>query len=202
MHSERQRLFDFIAEAGLTTESSPAYVLNSLLSPEEWLAAIRDAKLLVTDSFHGVCFAVLLHVPFVCINGNFEASERHRSLLQQLGLTQRFFAQTSDAVEKYGQLSVENWEAVDKAVALLRKDGRSFLDEALSTIMPAARGKEWKRLEAYLISSRKMYFIVKTLERFWILRKIIGGVRCVKENGCRYTIVHFLHKVKRKMKIS
>lgn len=35
---------------------------------EEWLALLLNAKYIVTNSFHGVCFSIIFHKPFVVIN--------------------------------------------------------------------------------------------------------------------------------------
>lgn len=54
---------------------------NSLLSVQEWLRNIRDAKLVVTDSFHGTVFCLIFNVPFISINNSKRGSTRFSSLL-------------------------------------------------------------------------------------------------------------------------
>lgn len=54
---------------------------NSLLSVQEWLRNIRDAKLVVTDSFHGTVFCIIFNVPFISVNNSKRGSTRFSSLL-------------------------------------------------------------------------------------------------------------------------
>lgn len=53
-----------IAASGLT-EYENLYMTD--FSIQDWLAAIKNAPLFVTDSFHGMCFALMFGVPFVAL---------------------------------------------------------------------------------------------------------------------------------------
>lgn len=52
---------------------------------ENWLAAIINSKLIITDSFHCVAFALIFNKPFVCIK-NTHATVRFTSLFKKLGI--------------------------------------------------------------------------------------------------------------------
>lgn len=53
---------------------------------ENWLAAIINSKLIITDSFHCVAFALIFNKPFICIK-NTHATVRFTSLFKRLGIT-------------------------------------------------------------------------------------------------------------------
>ncbi len=55
--------------------------------PIEFLQLVRNAKLVVTSSFHGTVFSVLFNTPFYAINGDSDA--RISTLLNQIGLSAR-----------------------------------------------------------------------------------------------------------------
>lgn len=55
-------------------------------SPLTWLAAIRDAEFVVTDSFHGCVFAIIFGKPFVAIANAQRGAARITSLLKRFGL--------------------------------------------------------------------------------------------------------------------
>jgi hypothetical protein len=59
------------------------------LGPKEWLALIRDAQYIVTDSYHGVVFALLFEKKFVVVAGGQHKNKRVVSLLTHLGLQDR-----------------------------------------------------------------------------------------------------------------
>ena len=56
------------------------------ISVEEWLYSIMNCELLVTNSFHGVCFALIFGRNFISINSK-ESSDRVMSLLEELNIS-------------------------------------------------------------------------------------------------------------------
>ena len=79
---------------------SGAWSLNTttLTSNEDWLRAIIDSDFVVTDSFHGTCFAILFNKPFVCIANPRRGISRFNSLLQLLGIQNRMVNDLTDDV--------------------------------------------------------------------------------------------------------
>ena len=60
-----------------------------LPSPAEFLALIRDAACVVTDSFHGTAFSITFNTPFLEVLPLNGTSERNESLLRLTGLEGR-----------------------------------------------------------------------------------------------------------------
>jgi len=56
---------------------------------EDWLAAFRTAKFIVTDSFHGTIFAILFQRPFITIANYTQGLSRFTSFLGKLQLNER-----------------------------------------------------------------------------------------------------------------
>ena len=54
-------------------------------SVEDWLYSVINSKLIVTDSFHCVCFALIFNKPFVCLK-NSHATVRFTSLFKRFGI--------------------------------------------------------------------------------------------------------------------
>jgi hypothetical protein len=68
----------------------------------DWLREIRDCDHLVTDSFHGVCFAIIFRRPFVVLQPSKVAgTERVDSLFRMLGISHDRYAYT---VEDYKRI--------------------------------------------------------------------------------------------------
>lgn len=59
---------------------------NSVL---DWLAKMRDAKLVITDSFHGVIFSIILQKPFIYWNGRDGGNIRFDTLEQLFNIKHR-----------------------------------------------------------------------------------------------------------------
>lgn len=98
-------------------------------SVENWLSDIRDAAMVVTDSFHGTVFSILFHRPFLSIINKRRGAERFVSLLSKLGLSTYL---VSD-VTKYELIDVPiNWESIDTLLASEREKSLAFVRNALN----------------------------------------------------------------------
>lgn len=97
-------------------------------SIEDWLADIRDAAMVVTDSFHGSVFAIQFHTPFLSIPNNRRGVDRFTSILKKLGLTDRM-AMTETNVD-----SITNnidWYVVEDKLEKERELSYQFLKNNL-----------------------------------------------------------------------
>lgn len=93
---------------------------------EEWIARIYGSELVVTTSFHGIMFCLILHKKFAYIPLKSEYSkgnDRITSVLEMLGLTDRIL-QTSynDIIEK--EIC---WEDVDRVIKEKIELSKEFL---------------------------------------------------------------------------
>lgn len=62
---------------------------------ESWLPGFRDAKLVITDSFHACVFSILFRKPFVVIGNKNRGYSRFESLLKLFGLEERLIENAS-----------------------------------------------------------------------------------------------------------
>lgn len=62
----------------------------------EFLAYIKNADLLVTDSFHGTAFAIIFQTQFIEILPNSNTEERNKSILRSFGLNERIVSSYED----------------------------------------------------------------------------------------------------------
>ena len=96
---------------------------------EEWVRSIAEARFVVTPSFHGFAFSLIYHKPFVVIqnhNGG-PVKTRIMSLLEQLGLEDRFFTSIEDFKKSDILQKPVDYEAVDRKLAELREVSYNFL---------------------------------------------------------------------------
>lgn len=97
-----------------------------------WIYNIKTAKFVVTTSFHGVVFCLLLHTNFVwiplkgiCAKGN----SRVVDLLSILDMNNHIYSETNDIASIYN--SNIDWNNVDSKVEDLRKKSIDFLEHNL-----------------------------------------------------------------------
>ena len=101
-------------------------------TPAQWIAQIASASLVVTTSFHGIAFSILMHTPFVYVplKGEFQgANNRILDLLRDLRLEERILSERAT----YGSILARpiDWASVDTLLARMRQDSLEFLKEAL-----------------------------------------------------------------------
>ena len=63
---------------------------------EDRLANIKNCNMMVTDSFHGVCFAIIFKKNFIAIKNSGRGVARFESILNLVGLSDRLISATTD----------------------------------------------------------------------------------------------------------
>lgn len=104
---------------------------NRTLDVSEWLRAFMDADFIVTDSFHGMVFAVIFRKNFIAIINQDRGADRFTSMMELLGLTERL---VSDAVPGSLQALVHrpiDYAAVNPRLQALQAHSADFLRKAL-----------------------------------------------------------------------
>lgn len=102
--------------------------LHKAYSMEEWLSLIRESKALVTNSYHGMIMAILMHVPFIIEledNDGAGMNDRMVTLLSRLGLLSRI--NISNDFQRLLEDSDIDWDNVELKLAEYRKEGECFL---------------------------------------------------------------------------
>ena len=100
---------------------------NNPLTMEGWLSAITQAKILVTNSYHGMIMAILSRTPFVVVLEGASASgmnDRFFTLLRELKLEDRVINDISD-VQSFEKHQID-WYRVERALMQFRKVGKDF----------------------------------------------------------------------------
>lgn len=95
---------------------------------EDWLAAIYNSDLMITDSFHGCVFSILFHKDFYVMENIIGGNARIYSLLSLFGLDDRLIDKNTNP-EKIKPI---NWQQIDLKLQTLRKASFEFLSKALS----------------------------------------------------------------------
>lgn len=97
------------------------------ISPLGFIGTIRNAHLVVTDSFHGAVFSLLFHTPFL-LEQRGAMNSRIETLLSASGLHNRMLHE----VQSIGTALEIDWADVDDRLARRRRDSLAFLEGALA----------------------------------------------------------------------
>ncbi|MRX52020.1 hypothetical protein GI374_16705 [Paracoccus sp. S-4012] len=100
-------------------------------SVERWLASIHGSRFVVTDSFHGMVFAIIFKKPFIVYANPRRGMARFTSLLGLLGLERRLVTTAPDmSIEQ--ALQPIDWRDVDERLRRMRQSSMEFLQRALA----------------------------------------------------------------------
>lgn len=97
-------------------------------TPEQWLQNYRDAKYIVTNTFHGTVFAIIFRKPFVTILQTGDSSSQNGrmiSLLSMLGLKERIL--TDLPLEETISKPID-WKRVEKDLSQYREKTDNFFN--------------------------------------------------------------------------
>jgi len=135
-------------------------------SVEEWLSRLLHAKCFVGDSYHGLCFSLIFHIPFVIVfpggDSRGPSEQRFVGLAELCGLRRRFVFRDED-FDRVSDILREpiDWAEVDRRLAVEREKSYRWLREALDAPAPvlsperAAADEKDRRMAETLLSLRE-----------------------------------------------
>lgn len=96
---------------------------------QRWLAILKHASMVVTDSFHGTVFSILFGKEFYTFGNSHRGNTRFLGLLQQLGLVERFINDSSLEEQTDNEI---DWTDVFSRLDVLRRGSIDFLSRNLN----------------------------------------------------------------------
>ena len=122
------------------------YLSPKEMTTEMWLRYIRGARMLVTNSFHGVCFSIIFEREFVCVAARQMAFSRFESILGRFGLMDRL-RPAAEMLEtgKY-ELAPIDWSEVNKRQTAEKDKALAWLQKAIAAPKAAAPSAETRLL--------------------------------------------------------
>lgn len=119
---------------------------NSNISIENWIASIRDCELFITDSFHGMCFALIFNKPFICITNKSRGSSRFESICEMLGIENQCINSIDEIYDNDCVFKID-YDALNKNIEKERARALEFLNRALSAPVCLSEQKAKVRAE-------------------------------------------------------
>lgn len=112
------------------------HVVANNIDVEDWMRCIRDCELFFGDSFHGLCFSLIFHRPFIIyVHPDIAGLARFESVLAECGLSDRLvFSNDPERQNKIDQLLATqiDWNDVDDRLAPHKERSEQWLKNALA----------------------------------------------------------------------
>lgn len=136
--NEKKQLVDEVAEnndykpfvVNARPEDINAPLEERIVPPiENWIKGFRDAKFVITDSFHACVFSILFHKPFIVYGNKGRGLARFQSLLSMFGLNDRLITSANDF--KRNRMNEIDWVKIDTDLEKYKNISKTFLLENL-----------------------------------------------------------------------
>lgn len=99
---------------------------------EDWLKNIITSEFVITDSFHGMCFSIIFHKPFIAVINEERGGTRFRELTSKLGLSDRIV--TADVEQEKIKAICDqeiDYKKVDSIIEMEKERSLNWLKRAL-----------------------------------------------------------------------
>ncbi len=127
--NEKQKIIDLIAEKNKFKPFEVGKATKAgYSSVESWLNGFKNAKFVITDSFHGTVFAILFNIPFITIANEGRGLTRFTSLLNTFDLNERLIFNSIDVKKTDFEV---NYSKVNEILAYERKKSSQFISANL-----------------------------------------------------------------------
>lgn len=198
--SETQKAIDFASEQlGLAVE----YIDNNngcSCTVEYWLSKILQCQLLITDSYHGACFALIFNKPFVVLNINRDnATSRFSSLLRLFNLEGQALPHPERICTD--MLKPFDYSTVNSKLESLRQESIKWIEAAMK--LPVRKVDDRDKLINALLSRSDEHFMAMdakfTPYRMYIEEQIKKDLR-KKEKHYRFMSKLTFGKIKQNYK--
>ncbi len=100
---------------------------------EEWLSMIENCEFFITDSFHGMCFAIIFNKPFVVVFNKWQwrGEERIKSLAKLLHLEDRIVSSLEEILESDLLNTPIDYDSVNKILDIKREECLEWLKSCI-----------------------------------------------------------------------
>ena len=146
-NKEQNCIFTFLLNTSNDANAKAQFIANELglplykktrgnvyfySGPRHWLTNIRNSKYVITDSFHGLALSILFHKQFFVFCADSKKFTRLQSLLELLGLENRFI----ESIEYFKEYKADllkpiNYKRVNEILQIEQKKARIFICEKI-----------------------------------------------------------------------
>lgn len=156
----------------------------------DWLKLLQGAKYIVTDSYHGLCFAIIFKKQFVLTDVTFAGTERHRSLLRMLDISEDRFASSLEDFQRILNTPID-YDRVYQKLDFWRKKSDQFLDKILEDNKPN-KIRDWvesAEIKDYLLRTAPKPVVQK---KYSIKLRLLGISLFKKKITAQGTVIKIL----------
>ncbi len=151
-------------------------------SMEEWLYYTKNAKLVLTNSFHGVCMSLIFNKEFICSAEKTQVYSRFDTLFHKFSIKHRFMASSEIIRNSCYEFAAIDYDKINSEIVYERQNALKWLKEAMnSEHKPMSEYENQLRLKTLYVNSladelnkQKNLFNNHISSQEYILKEIIN----------------------------
>ena len=154
---ENQKYKDKYKELSTKFNKEVFSITKNNVNVQDWLNAIKTCEYLITDSFHGMCFAIIFNKPFICIVNKDRGAARFSSLFDKLDIQKScLYENISDVNIDMIDFQTTNYQTVNNNLAEIQRtafdkvksmmyDDKILSNDALAAQINILKDKNFKK---------------------------------------------------------
>lgn len=125
---EKKKFYEDVAKR----KKSTLFIADDSTEVESFLQNLISSVLVITDSYHAVCFSLIFNKKFICILNELRGVERFNSIIDTFELPQELFVKEKNITHiKIDELDYDR-EKVNSNIKVEAKNGIDWLRESLT----------------------------------------------------------------------
>lgn len=100
------------------------------IGPGEFIGLIRNAEVIISNSFHATAFSLIFHKEFYVLNRQEKINTRMRDLLEDMGVEDHLISSIEDA-EKAAEVA---WNQVEEKMGNIVNRSEKFLEKEINAV--------------------------------------------------------------------
>lgn len=154
---ENQKYKDKYKELSTKFNKEVFSITKNNVNVQDWLNAIKTCEYMITDSFHGMCFAIIFNKPFICIVNKDRGAARFSSLFDKLDIQKScLYENISDVNIDMIDFQTTNYQTVNNNLAEIQRtafdkvksmmyDDKILSNDALAAQINILKDKNFKK---------------------------------------------------------
>lgn len=120
----------------ILNKTVPVKQLRNIPLPtiKKWVKSIAEADLVITDSYHALCFSIIFRKQFIVLPANEKNFNRLSELLSDLGIENRIFYSYEEVLSDHRWKDKINYEKVNEKLAVKVNQSKLFIQNQLNTV--------------------------------------------------------------------
>ncbi len=140
----KNKIVTYVLDENEEYEKAYEYIKNKLNLPvekiaretneysvEDFLKLINECSLLITDSFHGACFAIIFNKPFLCVGNRKRGFTRFETLIQLFDVDKNILTSINDVYNTDNLLQSPNYSLINQTIDEERKKNTDIIKKVL-----------------------------------------------------------------------